>query len=266
MDCINEVTQLYPCWRKEQGEFIENRFNVWAIGNRAGSTFAAMELGSAHFAVVTAEGGRCKWWIVAPSERLAKVDWRCLKKQIHPRELVKQIDEKTMTIATFGGGEVRVLSAQSMPYQNDESIDILMVSDAARINGLLRMVDKFIETCLNKEYGKVLVYGTPNGTGDFYKLFLRGRDGKKGMDGWHSINLPWTSSPDNQRLADMVIQTKQGLVRYEDNLRRRMGERRFQHAYLARFKYSLLIEIKHKFKMLFGLNKKRKQRKTGIGL
>ena len=254
-----EQVDLYPCWQKEQGEFITHRFNVWATGNRAGATFASIELGSAHFAIVTAEAGRCKWWIVAPSERLAKADWRCLKKQIHPKELVKEIDEKTMTIATFGGGEVRVLSAQSMPYPNDESLDMLMVSDATRISGLLRMVDGFIETCLNKEYGKVLVYGTPNGTGDFYKLFLRGSGGRKEMEGWHSINLPWTASPDNKRLADMVIQTKRGLARYEDDLRRRIGERRFQHAYLARFKYSLLIEIKHKIKMLFGFNKKQKE-------
>lgn len=255
-----EQVDLYPCWQKERGEFITHRFNVWATGNRAGATFASIELGSAHFAIVTAEAGRCKWWIVAPSERLAKPIWRDLKRQLRPKEMIKDIDEARMEIGTFGGGEVRVLSAQFMLYLNDESLDLVTISDATRIKDLRRMVDKVIDTCLNKESGIILVQGTPNGTGDFYKLFIRGDSkGGKRVSGWHSLSLPWTASPDNKRLADEVIQTRRGKIRYEDDLRRRIGERRFQHSYLARFKYSPLLDIEHKLKMFFNFNKKQKE-------
>ena len=47
------------------------------------------------------------WWIIAPNMRLARQNWRDLKK-LFPKELVYNISISNLTIETINGGIIEV--------------------------------------------------------------------------------------------------------------------------------------------------------------
>lgn len=259
----NEVTvatlpiDLYPWQVTARQEFRTHRFSVWALGNRTGKDFTANVLGIEYFIDCINENRHINhpemapsvlWWIVAPNERLAKQNWRDLKKQF-PRDWIVACDNTNMAMETVFGGVIEVRSAYDPEQLVGSGVDLCTITEAARIKDLLVAVAN-IEARLNSPQrglakdrngaaygcGKMIINSTPIGKNQFYTVFCWGcKDHPNYSSNWNSTQLPWTANPVNEQLAKTKIQTKYGEMTYEDDLRRKLGERIYKQNYLADF-------------------------------
>lgn len=259
----NEVTvatlpvNLYEWQIEARRQFRAHRFSVWALGNRTGKDFTANVLGIEYFTDCLNENRHIErpemapsvlWWIVAPSERLAKQNWRDLKKQF-PRDWIVACDNTNMVIETVFGGVIEVRSAYDPEQLVGSGVDLCTITEAARIKDLLVAVAN-IEARLNSPQrglskdrggapygcGKMIINSTPIGKNQFYTVFCWGcKEHANYSSNWHSIQLPWTANPVNEQLAKTIIKTKYGEMSYENDLRRKLGDRIYRQNYLADF-------------------------------
>lgn len=237
----------------EDGTFIHNN----QVNHNSGKDFAANMIGISYFVECLNENRHIEhpemapsvlWWIVAPTEAMAKQNWRDLKKQF-PKDWIVALSNSTMTIETIGGGIIEVRSAYDPESLVGVGIDLVTITEAARIADL-DIVWANLEARLGspgrglakdrkgKQYGqgKAIINSTPIGKNYFYEMW---KWGQKGSDtyssAWISYQLPWTCNPANKELANTIVQTKYGEISYEEDMRRRMGDRLFRQNYLADF-------------------------------
>lgn len=123
------------------------------------------------------------WWIVAPNERLAKQNWRDLKKQF-PKSWIVACDNTNMVMETICGGVIEVRSAYDPEQLVGSGVDLCTVTEAARIKDLLVAVAN-IEARLNSPQrglasdrkgamygaGEMIINSTPLGKNGFYTVF-----------------------------------------------------------------------------------------------
>lgn len=188
------------------------------------------------------------WWIIAPTEPMAKQNWRDLKKQF-PKEWIVAISNSTMTMETIGGGIIEVRSAYNPESLVGVGLDLVTITEGARI-GDLNIVWANLEARLGspgrgleidrkgKKYGqgKAIINSTPIGKNYFYEMWKWGQKGSSEYSSaWISYQLPWTCNPANEELANTIVKTKYGEMTYEEDMRRRMGERLYRQNYLADF-------------------------------
>jgi hypothetical protein len=249
--------EMYP-WQEEEFEaFKTHRFLVWALGNRAGKDFTANMFGIWYFVQCLNENRHIEqptmapsvlWWIVAPNERLAKQNWRDLKKQF-PKDWIVACDNTNMVMETICGGVIEVRSAYDPEQLVGSGVDLCTVTEAARIKDLLVAVAN-IEARLNSPQrglasdrkgamygcGKMIINSTPLGKNGFYTVFCWGsKEHPNYSSGWHSVQLPWTCNLANEQLAKTIVHTKYGEMTYEEDIRRRIGDRTFRQNYKADF-------------------------------
>lgn len=188
------------------------------------------------------------WWIIAPTEPMAKQNWRDLKKQF-PKEWIVAISNSTMSMETIGGGIIEVRSAYNPESLVGVGLDLVTITEAARISDL-DVVWANLEARLGspgrgleidrkgKTYGqgKAIINSTPIGKNYFYEMWKWGQKSSSTYSSaWVSYQLPWTCNPSNEELAHTIIKTKYGEMTYEEDMRRRMGERLYRQNYLADF-------------------------------
>ncbi len=188
------------------------------------------------------------WWIIAPTEKMAMQNWRELK-QFFPKEWVVACADSILTMQTIGGGIIEVRSGYDENSLVGVGLDLVTLTEAARFRDL-HLAWANIEARLSSEgrgrkqdragmkygQGKAIINSSPIGKNDFYDLWCRGqKNNPEYSSEWWSAQYPWTANPTNAELAKKPIQTKYGVVTYEETLRRQLGERTFRSNYLADF-------------------------------
>ena len=248
---------MFP-WQVEARDlFRSHRFSVWDIGNRGGKDFTANMIGIEYFVECLNENRAVEiptlapsvlWWIVAPDYKLAKQNWRDLKKQF-PREWVVALDNTNMIMETIAGGVIEVRSAYDPEQLVAAGVDLCTITEGARIKDLLIVVAN-VEARLNSPHrglvrdrngmrygqGKMIINSTPIGKNQFYQVFCWGKkDHPDYSSNWVSIQHPWTCNLINAELADTIVRTKYGEVTYAQDLERRLGTRLYRQNYMADF-------------------------------
>lgn len=242
----------------EDGTFVHNN----QITGNSGKDFCANMIGIEYFVECLNENRHIEkphlapsvlWWIIAPTEDMAKQNWRDLKKQF-PKDWIVAVSDSSYTMQTVCGGVIEVRSAYNPESLVGVGLDLCTITEAARIDynksGALRLVWANLEARLSsperglekdrkgKKYGvgKAIINSTPLGKNFFYEMFKWGQPTSDTYDSnWYSLQEPWTCNPANKELADTIVKTKYGNMRYEDSLRRRIGDRKFRENYLADF-------------------------------
>lgn len=188
------------------------------------------------------------WWQIAPTEKMAKQNWRELK-QYMPKEWIVGCSDSTYTMQTIGGGVIEVRSAYDPESLVGVGLDLVTITEAARIADL-PTVWANVEARLNSPgrgrakdrsgksygFGKAIINSSPIGKNFFYQLYKFGqKSSSEYSSNWVSYQLGWRSNPFMNELADTIVETKYGEMTYEEDLRRKIGDRLFKQNYLGDF-------------------------------
>lgn len=245
-------------WQKEaEDAFWNHRFTVLACGNRSGKDRMTIMVAIKYFAACLNENRLIKnpelvppvlWWQIAPTEKMAKQNWRELK-QYFPKEWVVACSDSNYQMETIGGGIIEVRSGYSPDDLVGVGLDLVTITEAARFKDL-NLAWANLEARLNspgrgreidrkgRPYGagKAIINSSPVGRNDFYDLFCYGQKSHENYSSvWWSAQYPWTCNPANEELAKSIVHGKYGDITYEESLRRQHGERTFRSNYLADF-------------------------------
>lgn len=245
-------------WQQEvMDAFEKHRFVVLACGNRAGKDRATIMTGIKYFVECLNENRAIDdpnlvppvlWWQIAPTEKMAKQNWRELK-QYFPKQWVVAVSDSNFQMETIGGGIIEVRSGYSPDDLVGVGLDLVTITEAARFKDLHTAWSN-LEARLNspgrgrkkdrggKAYGqgKAIINSSPIGKNDFYTLFCYGqKDHPEYSSNWWSCQYPWTCNPINKELAESIVHTRYGDVTYEETIRRQLGDRVFRSNYLADF-------------------------------
>lgn len=245
-------------WQVEAAEAFEtHRFIALSCGNRSGKDRFSMMTGIKYFVECLNENRALDapdmvppvlWWIVAPTEKMAKQNWRELK-QFFPKEWIVACSDSSFQMETIGGGVVEVRSGYSSSDLVGVGLDLIVLTEAARFQDL-GLAWANLEARLNSPgrgrkkdragnrygQGKAILNSSPLGKNAFYDIWCYGqKDHPNYSSLWWSVQLPWTANPFNDELAKSIVHTKYGDMTYEESLRRQLGERTFRSNYLADF-------------------------------
>lgn len=245
-------------WQMEAQEaFEKHRFIVLACGNRSGKDRFTIMAGIQYFIECLNENRAIDnldmvppvlWWQLAPTEKMAKQNWRELK-QYFPKEWVVACSDSSYQMETVGGGIIEVRSGYDPDSLVGVGLDLVTITEAARFKDL-HLAWANLEARLNSQgrgrakdrigrsygQGKGIINSSPLGKNDFYDMFCYGQKTHSSYSSlWWSAQYPWTCNPANAELAHSIVHTKYGEMTYEESLRRRLGERIFRSNYLADF-------------------------------
>lgn len=237
--------------------FTVNNIVVHNCGNRTGKDRFSNMAGIMYFVECLNENRHIDnpdivpsvfWWIIAPTETMAKQNWMEIKK-FFPKDWVVSISNNTMSMYTIGGGVIEVRSAYDPESLVGVGLDLVTITEAARIKDL-NTVWANLEARLSspgrgrqkdrngKKYGvgKGIINSSPIGKNFFYTMWTWGQPTHDDYaSDWVSFSLPWTVNPANAEKAKEIIHTKYGDITYEESLRRRIGDRAYRQNYLADF-------------------------------
>lgn len=247
----------YPWQQEVLDAFETHRFVVLACGNRAGKDRVTIMAGIRYFIECLNENRAIDdptvvppvlWWQLAPTEKMARQNWRELKAYF-PKEWVVACSDSNFQMETIGGGVIEVRSGYDENALVGVGVDLITATEAARFKDL-KLAWANVEARLNSEgrgrkkdrpienygQGKALINSSPWGKNDFYDLFCRGqKDHPDYSSLWWSAQYPWTCNPTNEKLAKTMINTRNGQITYEESLRRQLGDRTYRSNYLADF-------------------------------
>jgi len=177
-------------------------------------------------------------WIVAPTDKIARQNWRELLHNI-PKEIVTDVSKATQTIETINGGIIEVHSAYDPESLVAVGLDFVIITEAARIPDL-ESVWSNIEGRLNSpgrglkgKGGHAIINSSPLGKNFFYKMWAWGQEDTSQYDpSWESWQFrTW----DNPYMAKRGNEIQKNGRTYEENLRHRMPDKRYQQDYLGEF-------------------------------
>jgi len=164
------------------------RFRVVAAGARWGKDRCMIMEFIQKFALMLSEKERGSdlvprvyGWIVAPTYRMARQNWREIKKYFPRRWMAKDPYESDQVIETLGDGIIEVRSADDPETLVGVGLDIVLITEAARIRDL-EHVWANIETRLMSpgrgpggQGGLGLINSSPRGLNFFYKMYRWGQ-------------------------------------------------------------------------------------------
>lgn len=220
------------------------RFKVLSCGIRFGKDrFSITESIRQYGAMLNEERGDdmvpgVLWWIIAPTMRIARQNWRELRAFL-PREWVINVSFSNLTVETINGGIIEVHSADDPESLVAVPLDIVTITEAARIKDLETVWDN-IEGRLNSpgrgpggNGGIGIINSSPKGRNYFYKMYCWGQKNHSDYDPlWESwIFETW----DNPYMAVRGNQVQKNGKTYRENLQRRMSKRKYEQDYLGRF-------------------------------
>lgn len=181
---------------------------------------------------------RVMGWIIAPTETVARQNWRDLKRVIPP-ELIADESRSTGQITLINGVLIELHSAYDPESLVAVALDVVLITEAARISDLDIVWDN-LELRLDSPYKGVgggggigLINSSPLGKNYFYKMFQFGQKGSPLYDpDWESFH--WTTW-DNPFMAVKGDEVKRNGKTYRENLRARMSETRYRQDILGEF-------------------------------
>ncbi|MGN1303730.1 MAG: terminase large subunit domain-containing protein [Oscillospiraceae bacterium] len=219
------------------------RFRVIAAGARGGKDYCfSVEFVKQLFKCANEDRPetlipRVLGWIIAPTETIARQNWRDLKRVI-PKELIADESRSTGQMTLINGVLIELHSAYELAYTNFDSaepipIDVLFISEAARIDNL-EYIWGYMEKCLNtSDNGVALINSTPNGKNFFYKMFCMGNTNSFVYNpDWESFH--WTTW-DNPYMAAKGDEIKANGKTYRENLKNRMSDSRYRQDIMGNF-------------------------------
>ncbi len=178
-------------------------------------------------------------WIIAPTETIARQNWRDLKRVI-PQELIADESRSTGQITLINGVLIELHSAYDPESLVAVALDCVLITEAARIKDLDVVWDN-LEMRLNSPWkgvgglgGMGLINSSPLGKNFFYKMYLFGMnvEGNQLYDpDWESFH--WTTW-DNPYMADKGEEIRNGKT-YKERMRARMSDTRYRQDILAEF-------------------------------
>lgn len=245
-------------WQKQAGQDFERvRFQVIDAGNRTGKDRYTIMTGIRYFVECLNENRHVEnpemvpsvlWWQIAPTEKMAKQNWRELK-QYMPKEWIVGCSDSTYTMQTIGGGVIEVRSAYDPESLVGVGLDLVTITEAARIADLATVWAN-VEARLNSPgrgrakdrqgksygFGKAIINSSPIGKNYFYQLYKFGqKNSSEYSSNWISYQLGWRANPFMNELADTIVETRFGEMTYEEDLRRKIGDRLFRQNYEGDF-------------------------------
>jgi len=245
---INVSIEYTPHWGQKLVHDSTARFKVINAGNRYGKDRCSVMEGIDYFIQCLNEERdssmvpHALWWIIAPLEKIANQNWRELL-QYFPKELVTDVSTTTRTISTINGGIIEVHSAYDPESLVAVGLDLVTITEAARIPGLEDVWDN-LEARLTSPgrglgrqgmsgQGRAIINSSPLGMNFFYKMWKWGQKDTSEYDpDWES----WTFTTwDNPYMASAGEEVKKNGRTYKENLQRRMSKNKYRQNWLAEF-------------------------------
>ena len=132
-------------WQQEVMDAFEtHRFVVIACGNRSGKDRLTIMTGIKFFIECLNENRAIEnpdmvppvlWWQLAPTEKMAKQNWRELKAYF-PKQWVVACSDSNFQMETVGGGIIEVRSGYDAEALTGVGIDLITLTEAARFKDL----------------------------------------------------------------------------------------------------------------------------------
>ena len=225
------------------------RFKILTCGNRWGKDLGSIGEGVMKFIAMENEERSIDinppvlWWIVAPNMRLARQNWRDLKKLL-PKELVWDISLSNLTIETINGGIIEVHSADDPETLVGVGLDIVTITEAARVRELdtvwanLRQRLDSPGRGPNGKGGIALINSTPKGRTYFYKLCQMGdKNSSLYSPSYETFHFStWDNPYMGRKRYTIVGEDAMGNpITFEDEIMMGMTSDRYKQDYLAEF-------------------------------
>lgn len=156
------------------------RFRTLAAGRRFGKT----KVGARIIAQRARKPDSMNWWI-ANSYRNVRRGYKEVVRQIPPSMLAKPAPVSTSTdlILTFkNGASIEFYSAGNPEALAGEGVDFVVMDEGGLIED--RVWNQLVRPTLADNLGDALLISTPRGHNWFYKMWLRGNEGKTGYESW----------------------------------------------------------------------------------
>lgn len=227
----------------------DKRFKIMVCGNRFGKDLGAIGEGVMKFIEMDNENRSIDinppvlWWIIAPSMRLARQNWRDLKKLL-PKELVYNYSKADLTIETYNGGVIEVHSADDPEMLVSVGLDIATITEVARIREM-DIVWANIRQRLDSpgrgpggKGGIAILNGTPKGRTYFYKLALMGdKTSSLYSPSYETFRFTTWDNPfmAAKRYTVVGYDAMGNPITFEDEIRMGMTNDRYRQDYLAEF-------------------------------
>jgi predicted phage terminase large subunit-like protein len=192
-------TIILPTLHPTQVEVQVNpaRFKVICAGRRWGKGV----LGIGECVRRAAAGSHC-WWI-APSFSSAafQAGWTMLSFYASKLPGVR-LHLQRRALLMPGGGWLQFKTSEEQDSLRGESIDFVVVDEAAHVEHLKTLWELCLRSCLLDRKGSAWFVSTPHGHNHFHDLYQRGRNGDTG---WASFQFPSHTNPhlDQQELEDI---------------------------------------------------------------
>lgn len=246
-EVVNVTLEYTPHPAQQKIHASNARFKVLDCGSRFGKDRCTIMEGIKKFLeMLNEERGSdmvptVYWWIVAPTERMAKQNWSELKRYF-PKDFVQDVSNSGMILYTDGGGIIEVRSAYDPESLVGVGLDYLSITEAARIADL-DVVWANLEQRLNSpgrgpggKGGLAMINSSPNGMNDFYKLWKWGQKDDEEYDpDWESWKFTTWDNPEMRKRAEEIKVVHGIPLSYKERLRRRIGDRRYRQDILAEF-------------------------------
>jgi len=188
------------------------RFNVVALGRRAGKSTLAQDL-LIDCALDCRPGG-----YFAPTYKLLEEFWRELKLVLG--EVIRDKSEQEHRLEVYGGGVIECWSTDTGDPARGRRYKRVVVDEAAMVPRLADVWGQAIRPTLTDFQGDGWFMSTPRGLNDFYLLFSRGQDALEPE--WASWQMPTSVNP---YIATAEVHAAQ----------HELPERVFAQEYLAEF-------------------------------
>jgi hypothetical protein len=204
------LARLHPAQAQIKAE--RRRFNVAALGRRAGKSKLAQEL------LVDCALERRPAAYFAPTYKLLEECWRELKAVL--AEVIHDKSEQEHRLEIYGGGVIECWSTDTGDPARGRRYQVAVIDEAAMVPRLSDIWGQAIRPTLTDFQGTAWFMSTPRGLNDFYLLFSRGQDPLEPE--WISWQMPTSVNP---YIAPEEIAAAQ----------HELPERVFAQEYLAQF-------------------------------
>lgn len=183
------------------------------------------------------------FWIISPNMRLARQNWRDLKKLL-PKDMVMNISLSNLTIETVNGGIIEVHSADDPETLVGVGLDIVTITEAARIRELdvvwanLRQRLDSPGRGPNGTGGIAIINSTPKGRTYFYKLCQMGdKTSPLFSPSYETFHFATWDNPFMAAKRYLVVghDSMGNDITFEDEIKMGMTLDRYRQDYLAEF-------------------------------
>ena len=177
------LARLHPAQAQIKAE--RRRFNVAALGRRAGKSKLAQEL------LVECALDRRPAAYFAPTYKLLEECWRELKAIL--AEVITDKSEQEHRLQVYGGVVIECWSTDTGDPARGRRYATVVIDEAAMIPRLADVWGQAIRPTLTDYQGEAWFMSTPRGLNDFYLMFSRGQDELEPE--WMSWQMPTSVNP-----------------------------------------------------------------------